>query len=75
MGWMLTTGFDKDEPNTVQEALSSPQQQQWKAAMDRELSNLQIKETWQEIKAPQDQAKIGARRVLKFIKQMWKEHI
>ena len=33
MGWMLTTGFDKDEPNTVQEALSGPQQQQCKAAM------------------------------------------
>jgi hypothetical protein len=66
MGWMLTTGFDKDEPNTVQEALSGPQQQQWKAAMDRELSNLQIKETWQEVKGPQGRAKIGARWVLKI---------
>jgi hypothetical protein len=62
--WMLTTGFDKDEPNT--EALSGPQQQQSKAAMDRSLSNLQIKETWQEIKARQDRAKIGARWVLKI---------
>jgi hypothetical protein len=50
----------------VQEALSGPQQQQWKAAMDRGLSNLQIKATWQEIKAPQDRAKIGARWVLKI---------
>jgi hypothetical protein len=56
MGWMPTTGFDKDEANTVQEGLSGPQQQQWKAAMDRELCNLQIMETWQEIKAPQDRA-------------------
>jgi hypothetical protein len=50
---------------TLQEALSGPQQQQWKAAMDRELSDLQIKETWREVKAPQDRAKIGARWVLK----------
>jgi hypothetical protein len=50
----------------VQEALSGPQQQQRKAATDRELSNLQIKETWQEVKAPQDRAKIGARWVSKI---------
>jgi hypothetical protein len=66
MGWVLTTGFDKDEPNTLQEALSGPQQRQWKAAMDTELSNLRMKETWQEVKAPQDRAKIGARWVLKI---------
>jgi hypothetical protein len=66
MGWILTTGFDKDEPNTVQEALSGPQRQQWKKAMDRELDNLRMKETWQAVKAPQDRAKIGARWVLKI---------
>jgi hypothetical protein len=55
-----------DQVGRHQEALSGPQQQQEKAAMDRELTNLRMKETWQEVKAPQDRAKIGARWVLKI---------
>lgn len=53
---MLFTGFDIDEPNTVQDVLSGQSTTTVGAAMDRELGSLQIKETWQEVKGPQGRA-------------------
>ena len=66
VGCALSTGFDKDEPKTLQEALVGPYRPQWKAAMDNELKNLTSKGTWQEVLMPKDRKKVGAKWVLKI---------
>jgi hypothetical protein len=48
MGWSLATGFDKDEPRNVTEAMIGGNAVEWKEAMNKELTNLREKQTWQE---------------------------
>jgi hypothetical protein len=64
--YAFTTGFDKDEPGTLQDALNGPHRKDWIKAMDIELENLRQKGTWQEVQTPKDRKKIGAKWVLKI---------
>jgi hypothetical protein len=66
VGWSLATGFDKDEPRNVREAMSGGNAVESKEAMDKELKNLREKQTWQEVLTPVNRKKIGAQWVLKI---------
>jgi Reverse transcriptase (RNA-dependent DNA polymerase) len=46
--------FDIRLPNTYKEAIASPQSQQWKAAMDDQISKLGLKKTWELVDKPND---------------------
>jgi transposase InsO family protein len=66
VGWSLVTGFDKDEPRNVREAMSGEDAAKWQEAMNKELKNLREKQTWQEVLTPVNRKKIGAKWVLKI---------
>jgi transposase InsO family protein len=66
VGWALSTGFDKDEPRNLNEAMKGGDAFEWKEAMNRELENLREKGTWQEVRTPPNRKKIGAKWVLKI---------
>lgn len=50
---------------TVEEALSSPQKDLWKEAMDSEFNSLNKKDTWDLVTLPADRKSIGCKWVLK----------
>lgn len=66
LGWTLSTMLDDDEPRSVAEALRGPNGPQWQAAIDKELANLKLKRTWDEVKRPVDKRAIGSRMILKL---------
>jgi len=42
----LASASNEDEPATVQQALSGPDAQHWKQAMDEEMASLAENKTW-----------------------------
>jgi hypothetical protein len=66
VGWSLATGFDRDEPRDIDEAMSSGDAGEWKEAMKRELNNLREKQTWQEVLTPANRKLIGSKWVFKI---------
>jgi transposase InsO family protein len=64
--WALATGFDKDEPRDLKDALSGGDAGKWKEAMNKELTNLREKGTWQEVLTPANRKKVGSKWVLKI---------
>jgi hypothetical protein len=66
VGYALVTGFDKDEPRNVDDALNGPQRTRWQKAMNDELENLRNRVTWEEVLTPANRKKIGAKWVLKI---------
>ncbi|CAI7852745.1 unnamed protein product [Closterium sp. NIES-54] len=53
------------EPATVEEALSGPQKEEWKAAMDAEFNNLIENETWELVELPKGRRPISSKWVFK----------
>jgi len=64
--WALATGFDKDEPRDLKDALRGGDAGKWKEAMNKELTNLREKGTWQEVLTPANRKKVGSKWVLKI---------
>lgn len=54
------------KPQSVVEALNSPQASQWKSAMQEELDSLESRNTWQLSELPKDKKCIGCRWVFKL---------
>ncbi|CAI7780432.1 unnamed protein product [Closterium sp. NIES-54] len=53
------------EPATVEEALSGPQKEEWKAAMDAEFNSLIENETWELVELPKGRRPISSKWVFK----------
>ncbi|CAI7912196.1 unnamed protein product [Closterium sp. NIES-54] len=53
------------EPATVEEALSGPQKEEWKAAMDAEFNSLIENETWELVELPEGRRPISSKWVFK----------
>ena len=53
------------EPVTIEEALSGPNKEDWKKALDDEITALQKRKTWDYVKLPEGRTTIGCRWVLK----------
>ncbi|CAI7904104.1 unnamed protein product [Closterium sp. NIES-53] len=53
------------EPATVEEALSGPQKEEWKAAMDAEFSSLIENGTWELVELPEGRRPISSKWVFK----------
>jgi hypothetical protein len=64
--WALATEFDKDEARTVNDALKGGDAGKWKEAMNKELTNVREKGTWQEVLTPANRKRIGSKWVLKI---------
>lgn len=65
IGYMLSTSMDDDDPPSVSAALRGPNGPKWQAAIDTELRNLILKNTWTDVKKPVDRKSIGSRWILK----------
>ena len=63
---VLLTAFDRNEPNTIEEALSCQDKTEWYKAIYNELQNLNGKKTWELTKAPKNRKIIGCRWVFKL---------
>lgn len=55
-----------DEPQTVQEALSSPQKEEWEKAMNEEYRSMIEKEVWELVDRPKDQNVVKCKWVFKI---------
>ena len=53
------------EPRTVSEALQSPDKQQWKAAMEKEMESIDSNDVWDLVKLPANRKPIGSKWVFK----------
>ncbi|CAI7791126.1 unnamed protein product [Closterium sp. NIES-53] len=53
------------EPATVEEALSGPEKEEWKAAMDAEFNSLIENETWELVDLPEGRRSISSKWVFK----------
>ncbi|CAI7801563.1 unnamed protein product, partial [Closterium sp. NIES-53] len=53
------------EPATVEEALSGPQKEEWKAAMDAEFNSLIENQTWELVELPEGRRPISGKWVFK----------
>ena len=53
------------EPKSIQEALSSPQKENWRRALDEEMTSLCKKETWEYVELPEGRETIGCKWVFK----------
>lgn len=56
---------DNTEPRTAKEALSGPDGDQWKKAMDDEMESLRANNTWELVDLPDDRKAVGSRWVFK----------
>lgn len=53
------------EPATVDEAMSSPDKEKWKQAMDKEMKSIAVNNVWQLVKLPEGKKAIGCKWVYK----------
>ena len=60
----LTNGSKEDLPKLYEEAISGPEADKWKEAMDAEIGQLNEMETWEEAELPVGRKAIGCRWVL-----------
>jgi len=54
-----------EEPTSVEEALSSPEREQWKQAMDEEYRSLQINEAWELVTLPKGKKVVKSKWIFK----------
>lgn len=59
----LTTGTEENLPRSYEEAINSPEADQWKEAMDAEIGQLKEMGTWQVTELPEGRKAIGCRWV------------
>lgn len=57
--------MSSDEPITIKEALSSPNAEKWRNAMNEELNSLQENQTWELVKLPHGRKPISSKWVFK----------
>lgn len=57
--------IDITEPQTVMEAIRSPQSQQWKTAMKEEYDSLMSNDTWELVELPVNRSPVGCKWVFK----------
>ena len=55
---------DKD-PTTVSDVLSSPEKQEWKTAMDKEMQSIRENDVWDLMELPKQRKAIGCKWVFK----------
>ena len=55
------------EPGTMEEAMTSEQAAQWKAAADAEIQSLEDNETWDLVKLPPGRKPVGWKWVFKIM--------
>lgn len=60
---ILAVGDSTNTPNTVHDALSSPESKHWEEAMIKELANIELKDTWEETTLPHGRKPIDSRWV------------
>jgi hypothetical protein len=61
--FVAEAGADSSVPRTVEEALSSPQSEFWRAAMDEEMASLYVNSTWVLVDLPRGERPVGTRWV------------
>jgi hypothetical protein len=54
-----------EEPTSVEEALSSPEREQWKQALDEEYRSLQINEAWELVTLPKGKKVVKSKWIFK----------
>lgn len=53
------------EPKTVSEALQSPDKEQWKATMEKEMESINLNEVWDLVELPANRKPVGSKWVFK----------
>ena len=59
------TAAELQEPRTVHEALSCPEEEQWKAAMQKEMESIYSNDVWDLVVLPKDRKPVGSKWVFK----------
>lgn len=63
--WIHTAKELGEEPVTVKEAMSSPESEKWKDAMEKELRSIEANEVWELVELPKLKKTIGCKWVYK----------
>ena len=63
--WINSVEMIDKDPNTVSDALSSPEKQEWKTAMDKEMQSIYENDVWDLVELPKQRKAIGCKWVFK----------
>jgi transposase InsO family protein len=63
--WIHSAKVVDKEPVSVEEALSGPEKQEWRKAMEREVQSMNQSDVWDLVELPNDRRAIGCRWVFK----------
>ena len=63
--WVMYAAGEDDDPKTMEEALSSSEKEEWKAAMRNELESLHKNDVWDIVELPEGRKAVGSKWVFK----------
>ena len=62
---MNTATEQEKEPQTVTEALSCPENEQWSATMQKEMESIHSNDVWDLVQLPENRKPVGSKWVFK----------
>ena len=63
--WINSAEIVAQEPTTVTDALSGPEKQKWKTAMDKEIQSIRDNDVWDLVELPKQRTAIGCKWIFK----------
>ena len=64
--WATVTSTEPVEPKTARQALASPDEAKWMAAMEKEIKSLCVNDVWDLVELPNDRKAVGSKWVFKL---------